>query len=315
MSEIKYFVSHYPYDPKYWEIMGDMVDGVLISHKNLHTRLGNPTRLLREMKDSRSVRNPLFIDAHTPVIIDSGAYQFVHPKHKKLTITCKEVFDTYKAVRAERGVHLDWPVLETLNQYWKEKRLSVTEKNAREFIELNNGNDMTIIGAVQGYGNNGNYKGYGEMAERFINWGYEEVGIGGLAHLARGNQREVFLRIRDVIRILKEYEDINLHIFGIGSTGLLGKIAELYPHFSFDNATPTFSAIKREILFFDGTYKRYKIGIDEDKTKARKLLDSCECQACKRYGLQIMKMGRRELNMARMIHNYYHYYRYIRDSL
>lgn len=315
MSETRYFISHYPYDPKYWEPMGDMVDGVLLSHKNLHTKLGNPTLLLRQMKKSKSVRNPLSIDPHTPVIIDSGAYQFVHPKHKKLTVTCKEVFDTYKAINAEKGVHLDWPVLDNLNYYWKRKRLNVTEENAKEFIELNNGNDLTIIGAVQGYGNNGKYRGYGKMAEKFINWGYEEIGIGGLAQLARGKQKEVFLRIMDVIKVLKEYGDISLHVFGIGSTGLLTSIAGEYSHFSFDNATPTFSAIKREILFFDGTYKRYKIGREEDNAKARKLLDSCNCYACKKYGLEIMKMGRRELNVARMIHNYYHYYKYIRSSL
>lgn len=315
MSEIKYFISHYPYDPKYWSIMHDMVDGILISHKNLHTELGNPTLLLRQMKKSKSVRNPLFIDSDTPVIIDSGAYQFVHPNCKKLTVTCKEVLDTYKAIRAEKGVHLDWPVLETLNYYWKRKRLNITEKNAREFIELNNGNELTIIGAVQGYGNNGRYKGYGKMAERFIDWGYEEIGIGGLAQLARGKQNEVFLRIMDVVRVLKEHGDISLHIFGIGSTGLLTRIGEEYPYFSFDNATPTFSAIKREILFFDGAYRRYKIKKEKDLVEVRKLLETCECYACRKYGLEILRMGCRELNVARMIHNYYHYYRYIRSSL
>ena len=78
---------------------------------------------------------------------------------------------------------------------------------------------------------------------------------------------------------------------------------------------PTFSAIKGEILFFDGVYKRYKIKKEEYLVEVRKLLETCECYACRKYGYEIMKMGRRELNVARMIHNYYHYYRYIRSSL
>jgi tRNA-guanine family transglycosylase len=315
MSELKYFISHYPYDPKYWEILGDKVDGVLISHRNLHTGLGNPTSLLREMKKLKSIRQPLSIDPAIPIIVDSGAYQFMHPSCKKLPITCREIYDTYLSMGAEKGVHLDWPVLESLSKYWKKKRLIVTEENAKKFIELNDEHALTIVGAVQGYGQNGKYMGYGEMAEKFIKWGYTEIGIGGLALLARGRKMEVLLRIMDVIKVLQEYEDINLHVFGIGSIDLLAEIVEQYPHLSFDNATPTFSAIKREILFFDGTYKRYKIKKESEMIRAGRILRKCECYACKKYGLEIMKMGSRELNVARMIHNYYHYYAYVRSVL
>lgn len=315
MNNIKYYISHYPNDPKYWEVFTDMVDGVLISYKNLHTKKGNPTQLLQKMKKSKSVRHPLSIESHIPVTIDSGAYQFIDPECKKLTVRCEDILNTYIDIGVEKGVHLDWPVVDALSHYWKRKRLHVTEENAKKFIELNNGNNITIIGAVQGYGKNGKYKGYGKMAEKFINWGYEEIGIGGLAKLSRIYQNEVFLRTMDVIKILEEYEDIMLHVFGIGRMDILNKIAERYPNLTFDNATPTFSAIKREILFYNGVYKRYKIKKEKDMIEAKKLLEGCDCWACKKYGLEILKLGHRELNMARMIHNYYHYYKYVRSSI
>lgn len=314
MNNLSYYISHYPKDPRYWEYTKKMVDGVLISHANLYKKNGNPTDLLEQMKQSRSLKKPLLLNTKIPVILDSGAYQFISPEYKKLGYSCEDLMDLYFLLHPEKGVHLDWPILDSLPNYWKKKRLEITEANAEEFIALNQKKDLNLIGAVQGYGKNGRYKGYGEMADKFIDFGYKEIGIGGVARLVKVSRNEVIMRIMDVVNVLKEYEDIRLHLFGVGTLEIISKIAEIYPNLSFDNATPTFSAIKRELLFYDGTYRRYRLKNQKDLIEAKKAIKNCDCYACKKYGENILNMGNRELNLARMIHNYYHYYRYIQES-
>jgi len=300
---MEYFIAHYPNDPKYWKISADMVDGVLMSQKNLHTKAGKPTRLMRKIEE-KGAHEVLEIPKNIPFMLDSGAYQYIGPEWEELPITPEEILEIYRKLKVDIGVHLDWPIVKGLSKKQINKRYKTTIENAEityELMQKERYNGLQIIAVTQG----DSPSMYRKCAERFIELGYKFIGIGGLALLSRfcTNYDEIFARIKAVTNVAKHYKDVKVHLFGIGNINILSNVLG-DGIISFDNATPTMAAIKGDLILFNPRYRRFNIIKNPERADNE---IPCGCVACNKYGKKLLKRGKREWNFARAVHNYVHY--------
>lgn len=297
-----YFIVHFPNDPKYWKDYPNLVDGVLMSQKSLHTKKGRPTKLMSEM-ERRGVHEALGIPKDIPFMLDSGAFQYIGTEWEELPITPERLLEIYGKLKVDIGVHLDWPIINGLSEKQIKKRYKTTIENAEIMMELlqkDKYNNLRIIAVAQG----NSPLMYKRCAEKFIKLGYRSIGIGGLALLSRvqTDYEEIFKRIKAVTEATSKYKDVNVHLFGIGNINILRWVLNDSVN-SFDNATPTMAAIKGDLILSD-PYKRFNILRFRDKLNGS---IPCGCPACNRYGKKILERGKRMWNFGRAIHNYAHY--------
>jgi len=302
---MKYFIAHFPNDPKYWNIVPDLVDGVLISQKNLHTKNHRPTKLLKLMLEYGS-KEVLKIPNKITLMTDSGAYQYISPEYEEIPISPEELMELYRKLQTDIGVHLDWPITPNLDRKMIRKRYKTTLENAlifKELTEKEKYRKIKIIAVTQGLTPSMHKK----CAETYVKLGFKYIGIGGLVPLLRFRTKydEVYKIIDGVLSVTKNIRKIKIHLFGVGNINILKKYEHLSEKLSFDNATPTLSAIKGDIIFFNPHYERFNIA--KNKSKIKRKIPCIYCPACKKYGRNILKRGKREWNFGRAVHNYVHY--------
>jgi len=298
-EKIKYFIAHYPHDPKYWNIYPNSVDGVLISQKNLHTNTGNPKKIMKRMFEL-GIHQTLELPIKIPLMIDSGAFQYIDEEWEELPITPKKVLDIYKKLKVDIGVHLDWPITQKLSEKQVKKRFKTTIENAEITMDLLKNeryNGIKIMAVTQGISPNMHKK----CANKYLELGYELIGIGGLAPIS-GSVGKVIQRIDAVLSVVSKHKNIKIHLFGIGAIDTLRQ-AMKKGIYSFDNATPTMAAIKGDIIL-SNPYRRFNVLKNLDEANG---CIPCGCYACRKYGRNLLNRGKRDHNMGRAIHNYIHY--------
>jgi len=299
-SKIQYFVAHYPGDPKYWNINPKSVDGVLISQKNLFTKRGNPTLLMKKMLEG-GVHKALDLPDEIPVMMDSGAFQYIGKEWGELPVTQEEVLENYRKLGANIGVHLDWPITKRLSEKQVEIRYKTTIENAEimsELVKSGQYGGLKVMAVTQGLSPSMHRK----CAIKYVELGYKLIGIGGLAPIAVHTD-EVMKRVDAVVRTLSNYKDIKMHLFGVGNFNVLKKAMQR-GIFSFDNATPTMAAIKGDLILCNPHFRRFNILKNPEKANSS---IPCGCEACKKLGVKILSRGKREWNFGRAVHNYVHY--------
>ena len=294
----RYFIAHFPNDPEYWKEFSNLVDGVLMSQKNLHTKKGKSTKLMKEMEE-RGVHETLEIPRDIPFMLDSGAFQYMGAEWEELPIIPEKLLEMYRKLKVNFGVHPDWPITNDLNEKQVKKRYKTTIQNAEIMMELlqkEKYNGLQIIAVAQGNS---------PFMYKFVKIGYKLIGIGGLAPLSQfhTDYDGIFKRINAVTSVTSKYKDINVHLFGIGNINVLKKVLNKGVN-SFDNATPTMAAIKGDLILSNPHYRRFNILKHPEKANG---LIPCGCVACNKFGKKILRRGKREWNFGRAIHNYAHY--------
>lgn len=299
-SGIQYFVAYYPGDPKYWNIYPKSVGGVLISQRNLYTKRGNPTLLMKKMLEE-GVHKALDLLDEIPVMMDSGAFQYIGKEWEELPVTQEQVLENYRKLGVNIGVHLDWPITKRLSEKQAKIRYKTTIENAKimsELVKRGQYGGLKVMAVTQGLSPSMHRK----CAIKYLKLGYKLIGIGGVAPIA-GHTDEVMKRVEAVVSAVSDYKDIKIHLFGLGSINVL-KQAIQKGISSFDNATPTMAAIKGDLILCNPHFRRFNILKNPEKANGS---IPCGCVACTKFGKKILSRGRREWNFGRAIHNYIHY--------
>ncbi len=148
-----------------------------------------------------------FIRFQGSVMGDCGAFGYF--KEEVPPYSTEEILDYYESLGFNYGVSIDHLIVGPFAEPGvREKRYSLTIKNAEDFIQKHRSGEykFTPIGAVQGW----NPESYAEAVKAYIGMGYEYIALGGLARTPS----------QQIIEILKEIHphltsNTRLHLFGV----------------------------------------------------------------------------------------------------
>lgn len=177
------------------------------------------------------------------VLGDCGAFSYVSNKNPSKFFSTENVSNIYDRLGFDYGVSVDHMAISSfmvknketgkrekfaLSQYQKERRVELTLKNAKDFLEIHKEKHYKFkpIGAAQGY----NKKSYVRSIRELVGMGYDYVGIGSLVQY---NSKEI-LSILEAIK--PELEGAKLHLFGVLRPSYLKKF-ESMGVVSFDSAS------------------------------------------------------------------------------
>lgn len=199
-----------------------------------------------EIRKQNNIRDYLKIceDSNLEIMGDCGAYSYVAKKEPPLPFySVENIADRYNKLNFDLGVSVDHLVTDYiiikddktkkskrkyLSKKEKDLRITITIKNAKQFIKLHKINkyNFTPIGVAQGY----DLDTYKKSVMTLIEQGYDNIGIGGLIQY----KSEFILSVlREISPIIK---GLNVHLFGILRPNYL-KIFEDLGVTSFDSAS------------------------------------------------------------------------------
>jgi len=221
------------------------LDGLLVSRENIER-----TNHLKKQAEKEGIHAALRFDG--PIMCDCGAFSYVNelkPPYEAVT-----TLSFYKALGFDIGVTVDHLIVKTiktpdgaaheLTESEQLDRWNLTIENAKKMFDEAQKSDyekMRLIGVVQGWDPDSYVKGVHEL----LDYGFDYIGLGGLARRPNDFIRGVILGVRKEI---KEYTrknrlktklspKIGLHLFGVARINLLETMVQCGVT-SFDSASP-----------------------------------------------------------------------------
>ncbi|ADN49596.1 hypothetical protein [Vulcanisaeta distributa] len=244
-----------------WELVGNVIDGVLVSISVItKTKLNG-------IRSAGGVRGFMRLPSSMQVIGDCGAWQYRYMDVPPYTIS--EVLQYYEALGVDYGVTLDHIPLFGDSQ----RRIEITINNAIKMLEAWRGGNygFRLMASVQGL----TIDDYVNNLERLYKVGYRHFAIGGLARRDTKFIDELVTRIREVVSKLGDVEKV--HFLGITRLSVIPKLRKLSNYVgevSFDSSTVLRIAWTRELgnyLTTDGkAYTAIRI-VERDDELMRKL--------------------------------------------
>ncbi len=211
-----------------------------------------------------------FIRFQGSVMGDCGAFGYF--KEEVPPYSTEEILDYYESLGFNYGVSIDHLIVGPFAEPGvREKRYSLTIKNAEDFIQKHRSGEykFTPIGAVQGW----NPESYAEAVKAYIGMGYEYIALGGLARTPS----------QQIIEILKEIHphltsNTRLHLFGVARINAIPAFRHLGVT-SFDSASPLRRAwLDPKANYYTMTEKKYAAVripfVDKHSIRIKHLLES-----------------------------------------
>jgi tRNA-guanine family transglycosylase len=228
-----------------------------------------------------------YIKFNDLITMDSGGFLFM--KRGEISITPEEIMNLYEESKPNFGVILDYPLTPNLPRDIMEKRLLKTIENIKRMLEVRRSTNPEIIPVIHGYDveiikyyvkklqevGEFNIYGIGSLVPSVFN----TKGIGGIHNV---------IKIVSFVRTL--LPDKILHVFGVGSSITM----HLMFYIGADSIDTTSWRIKAAFgaIQLPGVGDRHITPRKRHKhyptlsREEQKILDECECPACKREGLE-----------------------------
>lgn len=177
------------------------------------------------------------------VLGDCGAFSYVSEKNPPKFFSTENVGNIYDKLGFDYGVSVDHMAINsftvknketgkrekfTLSQYQKERRVKLTLRNAKDFLEIHKEKHYKFkpIGAAQGY----NKKSYMGSIRELVGMGYDYIGIGSLVQYNSNDILSILEAVKPAL------EGAKLHLFGVLRPSYLTMFEDLGV-VSFDSAS------------------------------------------------------------------------------
>jgi len=221
------------YGARLWELVGEVVDGVLISISTLSESK------LERIKRTGGVRKFMKLPDSMQVIGDCGAWQYRDKEVPPYDV--REVLEYYKLLGVDYGVTLDHipffgdPV----------RRMEFTKRAAKEMYELwrSGGYRFELLGAVQGV----SIEDYVKSLRELHGYGFRGFAIGGLAKRDTDFVKKLVETVTAEVKSLGGVKKV--HFLGVTRLGVLPalrKLADYVDEVSFDSSSILRIAWSRE---------------------------------------------------------------------
>jgi len=260
------------------------IDGVLVSRVNI-----DQTNHLKVDAKKQGIHAALRFDG--PVMGDCGAFSYVN-KSKPLYEPI-ETLRFYKDLDFDVGVTVDHLIVKTikmpdktrraLTDAEKEERWNLTIEYAKRMFDEAQKSDyekLRLIGVSQGW----DAESYARGIRELLDYGFDYVGLGGLARKPNKLIKESLLRVRteimDHVKKKKLRENISprigVHLFGVARTDFLETMVQCGIT-SFDSASPlriAWTSSNKNYMMNDHFYAAVRIRIaetEEERIKEEKV--------------------------------------------
>jgi len=281
------------------------VDGVMV---NAYELVGN-SKILERIVDRGGIHKYIGFDG--PIAMDSGGYRFL--KKGMLDVDAEEILDIYEKCKPNYGVVLDFPISPGIDKSLIEKRMYITIMNTKKMVLNKKTSNPDLIPVIHGY----DYDLIGKYIEGLSKLGdFKIYGIGSLVPLVytikgSGSIGGIYRAVEIVQFVKSIFPERIIHVFGVGS------IITMHLMF-FAGADSIDSSSWRSKASYGAiqlpgvgdryiTRKRRHKKYPTLKRRERRILDSCECPACREFGLE----GLRKSFKLRALHNAWIYQREI----
>lgn len=307
LMHMQYFIPFWPGDDVYeefdpwkdkwkgkqkriWECFKKPpVDGVLVSRVNIEH-----TNHLKQKAKKEGIHAALRFDG--PVMGDCGAFSYVNepkPRYEALS-----TLSFYRDLSFDMGVTVDHLIVKTvktregnrreLTDAEKEDRWNLTIENAKRMLDEAQKSDyekMRLIGVSQGW----DVESYAKGIRELLDYGFDFVGLGGLARKPTKLIKEVLFRVHREIKehVKKKGSKANLsrrigfHLFGVARTDLLKTMVQCGVT-SFDSASAlriAWTSSNKNYMMNDHFYAAVRIReatTEEERIKEKKVLQELE---------------------------------------
>lgn len=245
------------------------------------------------------------ISRNSEIIADSGSFSFYRLKNRNnMKLTLSKLIEIYDSIKPNFAVHNDIPIkyFKLSKNIIKKKLLKKNLINAKLFLNKTNNKNYKPIGVAQGITG----KDYISQILDLYSFGFDYIGIGGMAYLGSNSLNEILISISEKIKFDKL--KIRLHIFGVGRLEVL-KNFKIY---SFDNTTPLNDSHrdkqgKRTYYYFLDKMNSKIIKKPLYTLQNQKFKVICTCPLCKLISNEILKTGSALRNHSRAFHNAFIY--------
>ncbi len=283
-------------------------DGILFSLSIFQSKLvleNHGTNNI-SIRGFRSIKEYLKFPKKTKleVLGDCGAFSYVGKTNPPEFFNSVDVANYYDKLGFDYGVSIDHMAINsfivknektgkrdvvTLSSYQKERRVRLTLKNAKEFLDIHKEKHYKFkpIGTAQGY----DKKSYVRSVKELIGMGYDYVGIGSLV---RYNSEEILSILEE---IKSELGQSKLHLFGVLRPTFLPKFEKLGV-ISFDSASYLRKAWLRSgqnyITGDDEWYAAIRVPFSDNaivKKNSKKMgINEDELESLERKAIQSLRM-------------------------
>ena len=186
-------------------------DGLLVSLAQLRIKNGRLSRL--DKKDPSNFRKEMRVPEKLLLFGDCGAFSYI--KEPEPSLSCEEAASLYDQFGFDLGTSVDHIPISSLSDEEKEKRMDLTAKNAKKFLEIHRDHKYQFlpIGSIQGI----TPENYANFARKYIEWGYKHIALGGLGRRQDSDILEIVAAVREVLQMSTRGKDENIwvHLFGI----------------------------------------------------------------------------------------------------
>ena len=225
--------------------------------------------------------------------LDCGAWSY-KDKPKWTPMECVELYNQY-ANAGDIVTAPDHMVLRGHNEEEEKRRIDISLRNAKEFINLCPENLFSIAAT---HGNSINKRI--EMTYKLLELGYRHIAIGGVAGRA-GNRKFVTHIIEETCK-LRDQQPFYIHVLGISAMSWVPVYQE-YSIDSYDGSAMFYAAFTGATYYSleEGLIKKYSV-----KKFSKDQIPECDCPACEAMmaqGDDTRTMGSNERNMGRAAHN------------
>ena len=225
--------DRFTYGARLWELVGHVVDGVLVSISTLSESK------LAQIKRAGGVRGFMRLPDGMQIIGDCGAWQYRDRELPPYTV--QEVLEYYRVLGVDFGVTLDHiPFFGD-----PERRIGFTRRAAKEMFDLwrRGGYGFELLGSIQGV----SIEDYVESLRELHGYGFRSFAVGGLAK----RDTEFVKRLVEVLTAeVRSLGDIKkVHFLGVTRLGvlpLLSKLSDYIAEVSFDSSSVLRLAWTRE---------------------------------------------------------------------
>jgi len=187
-------------------------DGLLMSRV-----VAEKSRKKRARINELGVHRLLRVPREYPIMGDCGAFGYINEKVPPYTTG--EVLDYYTKLDFDLGVSVDHLIV-TSTEEDKKFRYDLTIANAEDFLKEHKKRKLqwTPIGAVQGW----DPKSYAKAAKKYVDMGYDYIGLGGLV---RSSTKNILAVLREVNEVVPP--EVSVHLFGLARLNAINDFAAL----------------------------------------------------------------------------------------
>ena len=288
--------------PKPWLFF--KIDGIML----------NAYEILRNDSVAKQVRTEgvhKYMGFDGLITMDSGGYLFM--KKGEINITPKTILELYEDSKPNFGVVLDFPSTPNLPREVIEERLSRTLENTKQMLEMRRTTNPKLIPVIHGH----DREILGHYIERLQKIGeFDIYGIGSLVPLVFNTKGigGIHNAIRVISWVRALLPDKIIHVFGVGSSITM----HLMFYAGVDSVDTTAWRTKAAFgaIQLSGSGDRYITPVKRNKPytklskEEQKILEECECPACKRHGFEGLKRS----FTLRALHNAWVYQREVEKA-